>query len=334
MSANGYVVTGPHPDSGVGSNLASLAGAIWCAEQLGRAVIVDWRNSAALKNKSLNYFVEFFETPPIIQGVEILYAPCATLPEMDAGDGVDIVGVSRCRASIAARSHPATFMVLRDYHALERLDPHGDPAAHFWRMKQFYERVTPRRFIADIVNAWATEHLADAFVVGVNLAEGNGEFAKGAPWEGRADVGIFADERAFLARMERARRAALSGLPRTLRQRSRMFFATDSYAMRDLLQKAPAAITRRRTFPPPGAGRAFCDYQTPGYTDRDAVVDALVDMFLLGRCHALIRNGTTFNAYAVTVNAFFNGNVQHIERFYVRYWLRAASSLLKRRLGR
>jgi Nodulation protein Z (NodZ) len=51
-----YVVTRPHPGSGVGSNLASLAGAIWCARRLGRAVVVDWRGSAFLKDKSLNYF--------------------------------------------------------------------------------------------------------------------------------------------------------------------------------------------------------------------------------------------------------------------------------------
>ncbi len=31
MAANGYVVSRPFPDSNVGSNLASLAGALWLA---------------------------------------------------------------------------------------------------------------------------------------------------------------------------------------------------------------------------------------------------------------------------------------------------------------
>ena len=70
----------------------------------------------------------------------------------------------------------------------------------------------------------------------------------------------------------------------------------------------------------------FCDYSDPGYTDRHAVVDAIVDMFLPARCQALIRNGSVFNEYANTVTNCFNGNVRHIET------LRAL--LDTRRLGR
>ena len=36
MTQRGYLVTRPHPGSGVGANLASLAGAVWCARRLGR----------------------------------------------------------------------------------------------------------------------------------------------------------------------------------------------------------------------------------------------------------------------------------------------------------
>jgi hypothetical protein len=93
-------------------------------------------------------------------------------------------------------------------------------------------------------------------------------------------------------------------------------------------------VTRRRTFPPPGVGRVFCDYDDPGYTDHDAIVDAIVDMLLLARCHALIRNGSAFNAYATTVTAYFDGNVQHIEKLYARYWVKVARNMVKRRLGR
>ena len=63
MAADGYLITRPHPGSGVGSNLASLAGAVWCAQQLGRTVIADWRGGSFLLDKSLNYFTEFFEAP-------------------------------------------------------------------------------------------------------------------------------------------------------------------------------------------------------------------------------------------------------------------------------
>src|SRR5262245_4825248 len=322
MASGTYVVTRPHPGSGVGSNLASFGGAIWCARKLGRDVIVDWRRSAFLKDQSLNYFTEFFEPREIISGVRVWYAPTPVLPEGADEDGVEVIGVSRAIDIVTRGGHAASHLVLRDYHGLERVDPSGDAAAQFWWMKAFYEQVSARRFIVDIVDQWARQHLSDAFVVGVNLASGNGEFDRGTAYEGRVDLGVFADEPVFLARMERARRAALRGLPRRLR-RNKVFFATDSYAMHDLLLKIPGAVTRRATFPPPGVGRIFCDYHEPGYTDRDAIVDAIVDMLLLARCHALIRNGTVFNAYAQAVTASFCGNVRHIERYYASFWLRA-----------
>ncbi len=334
MPVQSYVVTRPHPGSGVGSNLASLAGAVWCAQQLGRAVIVDWRGSAFLKDAALNYFTEFFDAPPAMQGVEVLYAPCPQLPEDPDRPDIEVMGVSRCREAIGRGSHTATHIVLRDYHGLDRLDPKGDQAAQFWWMKRFYEGVPARAFIRDLVGRWADHHLADAFIVGVNLSTGNGEFAKGETYAGRVDLGIFADERAFLKRIEWARRAAVRGLPRHLRRRTKIFFATDSYAMHDLLQKVPGSVTRRTRFPPPGVGRVFCDYNEPGYTDRDAIVDAIADMLLLARCHALVRNGSVFNAYAQAVTAGFSGNVRHIESLYARYWMRAAANHLKRRLGR
>jgi Nodulation protein Z (NodZ) len=224
--------------------------------------------------------------------------------------------------------------VLRSYHPLERLDPLGDPAARFWTMRAFYEEIRPRAFVQREIDAFASAHLADAFVIGVNVSTGNGEFSKGETFAGRVNLGIFADERTFLVRMARARRRALRGLPRDLRGRVKIFVATDSYAMRDLLMKLPDAVTRRTTFPPPGVGRVFCDYDAADYTDRDAIVDALADMFLLARCHALVRNGSVFNAYATTVTAHFGGNVQHIEKLYASYWITAARNHLARRFGR
>jgi hypothetical protein len=101
--------------------------------------------------------------------------------------------------------------------------------------------------------------------------------------------------------------------------------------MRDLLMRLPAAVTRRTHFPPPGVGRIFCDYNDPGYTDRDAIGDAITDMYLLARCHALIRNGSVFNAYAATVTGYYGGNVQHIEKLYASYWLKAARNRLRPR---
>ncbi len=328
MSANGFVITRPHPGSGIGSNLASLAGVIWYAQQLNRSVIVDWRGSSFLKDQSANYFTEFFETPAQIQGVPMLYAPTpeqtADAPEVD---------LTVARSYLSGGSPPRAF-VIRDYHGLERLDLKSGDVPRFWRLRDFYAYIKPRDFVQKEIDRFANERFADAFVIGVNLASGNGEFDKGQMYYGRVDLDIFSEDRVFLRKVERARALAVRGLPRAFRDKARIFFATDAYRMHALLSKLPNSMTRRTVFPPPGVGRVYCDYNDPGYTDRDAIIDAIVDMFLLARCQALIRNGSVFNAYAVTVTNHFNGNVRHIETLYARFWLRAALNKARRLLRR
>jgi len=325
VSSNGFVVTRPHPGSGIGSNLVSLAGAVWYAQQLNRTLIVDWRDSAFLHDKAANYFTEFFETVSEIQGVPILYAPTPELA--DAPE----VNLSAARSYLAGGC-PHHAFVIRDYHGPERLDLSSGEERQFWRLRDFYASIKPRDFVRREIDRFAAEHLANAFIIGVNLSSGNGEFDKGQMYHGRVNLDIFSEDAAFLRKIERARRLAVKGLPKAFRGKSRIFFATDSYRMHALLSKLPNAVTRRTVFPPPGVGRVYCEYNEPGYSDRDAIVDAIVDMFLLARCQALIRNGTFFNAYAVTVTTHFNGNVRHIETLYVRYWAQAVWNKARRLL--
>lgn len=291
---------------------------------------MDWRGSAFLKDKAADYFAEFFETPSEIQGVPILYAPHQGLPE--PADRWREVGITAAGTALQNGSDEPV-LVIRDYHGLERLNARA-PSANFWRLKDFYRFITPRDFVRREIDRFAEANFTDAFVVGVNLSSGNGEFDRGQAYQGRVDIDIFSKDAIFLRKVERARRLAVIGLPRALRDDARIFFATDAYAMHRLLTRLPHAVTRRTTFPPPGVGRVFCDYHDPGYSDRDAVVDAIVDMFLLARCQALIRNGSVFNEYANTVTTCFNGNVQHIEKLYARYWLRAGWGRARQLVGR
>jgi hypothetical protein len=326
-----YIVTHPRPMSGMGSNLASLAGAIWFAKQLGRDLVVDWRGLECLKDKAANFFTEFYEAPREIQGVRMHYAPCPELPEPIAQFRELSIGEA---VAMVKTGDEASHLVLGDFHSLERLDPGGKPRAQFWRLQDFYRHIKLRSFVQAEVDRFADEHFRGAFVVGLNLAGGNGEFAKGSPYFGRVDTNIFSKERQFLNKVERAYQLALRGLPRYLRPSGRMFFATDSLAMHDLLAKLPNTVTRRTVFPPPGVGRYFSGYTDPGYTDRDSIVDSLTDMFLLARCQALIRNGTAFNLYANTVTNCFNGNSRHLESMYARYWIKASYRYGMRVLGR
>jgi hypothetical protein len=326
-----YLVTHPFPKSGIGSNLSSLAGAIWLAKQLGREVIVDWRALAHLKDQSLNYFTEFFETPGTIQGVRVHYAPCRELP--DPIEQHPELALSAVAATLRANDE-RPYLVLRAYHGLDRLDAVDTPATQFWMLKDFYANIQPRDFVQREIDSFADAHFRDAFIVGVNLAGGNGEFAKGQPYFGRVDTEIFSREAQFLRKVSWAHRLALRGLPRYLRGSAKIFYATDSQPMHDLLSRLPNTVTRRRVFPPNGVGRWFSGYNDPGYTDRDAIVDSLTDMFLLARCQALIRNGTAFNQYAQVVTSSFNGNCRHLETLYARHWIKAGYRIGMRVLKR
>ncbi len=334
MPPEGYVVTYPHPGSGIGSNLASLAGAVWFARQLNRSVIVDWRGSAFLKDKALNYFTEFFEPVAEIQGVRVLYAPCPEIERISSLDRDSPLSNAQCREVLAEGASDREFLVLRDYHGPERLMPVSDASAWYWLLKDFYPYVRPCQFVQNEIDHWSDEHLKDHFVVGVNISTGNGEFDKGQTYQGRVDLGIFQHADTFRARIQLARTLASAKLPRYLRSRTRFFFATDSYAMHDILVGLPDAVTRRSVFPPPGVGRVFCDYEQFGHTDRDGVVDTIADMFLLARCNALVRNATSFSTFAEITTSNFNGNVWQIETLFARYWLRAIAARVRGRLRR
>src|SRR5581483_4950033 len=113
-------------------------------------------------------------------------------------------------------------------------------------------------------------------------------------------------------------------LPGYLRKHAKTFVATDAAFMREILLKLPNAFTRRSVFPPPGVGRAFADYDVPGYSDRDAFEDIVIDHFLLARCNALIRNPSMFSTYALLTTDFYDGNFRDLESMYPRHYVRAA----------
>lgn len=330
MRARGFVVTRPYPESGLGSNLASMAGALSLAERLGRHLIVDWRGMIFLDDRSLNYFTEYFEALPEIQGVRVHYAPSA-----EAGDHVeherDTIQIqpSQHEQLAAAPESLARYLVLTPYHGLDRMGT-GDPADDFYRLRAFYRELRLREDVQRELDRFYDEHLRDTFVVGVNLATGNMPPPEGRLYFGRFDTRPFRDRDTYLRRVGWAVDLAVRRLPPHLRERRTVFYATDSAWGSELLGQLPRSYTRRRVFPPPGAGRLFSDYASLGYSDREAALDQVVDHFLLARCDALVYNASMFNQYAQVVTDYFNGNVRNIESLYPRWWLKAAVARVRR----
>lgn len=299
-----------------------MAGAWWLAQRLGRELIVDWRGMVFLKDQAVNFFSEYFAQVPEIDGVRVHYAPST-----EAGDHLvaheDETRDIRVEDHVYLVHEESTrlprYLVLTPYHGLDRMGS-GDPKADYFRLQRFYGTLALEPTVQGKVDAFYDERLADAFVVGINLATGNMTSPTGRYYHGRFDTKPFADPAGFLARVRRAARLATWHLPGHLRASTRFFYATDSRWMADLLGQLPDAHARRTVFAPPESGRFFNDYEQLGYSDRAASEDTVVDHFLLGRCDALIYNGSMFSNYARVTTNYFGGNSWNIESLYGRYW--------------
>lgn len=331
-----FVVTRPYTESNVGSNLASMAGALYLARRLGRGLVVDWRGQVQLADESTNYFSEFFETPAEFGGVRVLYAPSMAAGDYSPGapDACWLEAHEARRVAAGESKTPkARALVLEQYHGLDRIHP-GPEALRFRFLRSFYGEIRPSPLIARLAEDWWREHRDGAFVIGVNIRTGNGHyFGKGMPYEGRVNVSIFEDRRAFLRMIRRAIDARARRLPRSLRDAAVVFFATDAEWMSELLAQLPNAATRRSVFPPLGTGDTF-KFSSPDYSDRDSIVDTLVDMFLLARCDALVYNSSMFNQYARVLSGNFSGNQVHVETLYARRRIEVRAAAARRWLRR
>lgn len=328
---NGYVVSRPFPDSNVGSNLSSLAGAAWLAQRLDRTLIVDWRGMSQLRDPSSNYFTEFFERPDRLLGVPVLYAPDAEIETDPLVGDVEWASPDQARAIAQGDTPPtARVLVLQPYHGLDRLHPGGE-SDRLRVLRSFYRQIHPEPTIAATIDTWWQSEYDGAFVVGVNVRTGNGHyFGEGQAYVGRVDIRIFRNEKRFIRVLERAVAERARLVPKQYRTGFRVFYATDSSSMSDILSQLPGAATRRRVFPPPATGdtHAFEDDDTA----RRAIVDTVADMFLLARCDALVYNNSLFNQYARVLKGQFSGNQVHIESLFLHKRLHATAKRIRVRL--
>lgn len=318
-----YVVTRPYPDSNVGSNLSSLAGAAWVASRLSRSLIVDWRGQKQLVDTSVNYFSEFFGAPDSLGGITAQYAPVDQADYEGSSTDAAWLAPNDARRLVASAEDPdVRYLVLQAYHGLDRIHP-GPESERYRLLRRTYADIQPEPLLAGEIAQWASQHLDGNLVIGVNVRTGNGAyFGRGQPYSSRVDISIFEDKRRFLSRIERAIKARLRRLPRGARDAFVVFYATDSAPMSELLSALPHATTRRTVFPPAGAGDLYAFDTKDDYMDRDSIRDTLADMFLLARCDALVYNTSLFNQYARVSRGFFGGNQVHLERLFLRQLLR------------
>jgi hypothetical protein len=312
-----------------------MAGALWLAQRLGRELVVDWRGMDFLKDKTRNYFTEYFAPLHEFDGVPVHYAPAA-----DIGDHVDAPpddrreitpGEHLSLVDAGSAAFPR-YLVLTTYHGLDRM-PSGDATTDHFRLRGLYRALALRPELQEKADAFYDERLAGGFIVGINLATGNMPSPTGRYYYGRFDTGIFNNRERFFSRVTRAVSLALRRLPRELQENRRIFYATDSAWMSELLGRLPGSHTRRQVFPPPGAGRSFDNYDQLGYSDNEASEDMVIDHFLLGRCDALVYNGSMFSNYARVRTNYFSGNSRDIDSLFAKYWTVTAARYARQGLS-
>lgn len=319
------LISRPFRESNVGSNLSSLAGAAWVAKQVSRPLVVDWRGLSQLTDPAVNYFSEFFERPSQLLGVPVFCTPDV---EYDPAVAHELTPGEARTLACGDRPPPAGHIVLQPYHGLDRVHPGPDAERHRV-LRTFYRQIRPTAPISTQINRWWEDEFGGAIVVGVNVRTGNGHyFGKGQQYAGRVDIRIFQNERRFLRVIDRAVRERVSRVPKPIREGFRVFYATDAAFMSEFLAQLPGAATRRRRFPPDGAGDT---YAFGGDAGRESIVETISDMFLLARCDAFVYNSSLFNQYARVLTGSFGGNQVHIESLFLRTRMHALRSRVRLR---
>jgi hypothetical protein len=270
--------------TGLGSDLATIMGAWYYARRTARTLVIDWRNSLYLADRAVNAFPRFFQP-------------------LDQIDGVKII----CDDSVGKRNFPEPVLPLhklpaREYRELLRMgtDIAAPTLINTRPMHIFPPLAVQQRIIRAVrlhdevqreVDEFRQAEFAGATVLGVHFRHGNGE---------RLAFGR------DLSLQESCQKIALrcqelcGNLSRSSSFPVRTFLATDSQEAEETLRAlVPGVVTRNKTYHAAGTGRLH--RRSLGLR---SAKDALVEMFLLARCNALIYNNSWFSYYARLTGRF------------------------------
>lgn len=290
-----YVVS--RRSAGLGDLLVNLLAAWRFARATGRTLVADWRASPYLEDPRRNLFPALFEPVHDLCGVPVvadddlgdLALPEPYFPAFWTAARLD-TPPARPDADVFADRDAAVDLIRRrrDVDAptvvFDACINHALPSAAASR--RVLRQLVPVAAVQDAVGAFHAEQLGKRRVVAVHVRHSNG-----------ADLAsdhtpYWIDEDAAL---DRCVRAALQANAR-LGGDAIVFLATDSPAVVDAFRaRVPDVVVRPKLFRRRGAGEL---HTWPlGFATR---TDALVDLLLLARGHALVRfpPGSFFSFYA------------------------------------
>lgn len=263
--------------TGLGSDLASVIGGLRFASRTDRDLLIDWRNSCYLPDRSENLFGRLFTVPKTIGRVRIHLA-WGTLEDSALPAPVRYSG-SRgfldFHEELVAPPRPArsTFVVTRPIHHL--------PDDR--RTRALFKSIRPLPHLLERIEGFRRAHfLRDRKVVGIHIRHGNGE------------------------KLGKRRQKLAAAPPESVVDRCRrvvdslaladpvVFLCTDSPVIRNQFESAFPRLCHSGTqLGASGSGRLHRPSRgLPG------AESAVIDMWLLSRCDIIVHNPSWFSHYA------------------------------------
>lgn len=270
--------------TGLGSDMATIVGGWYYASRTARTLVIDWRNSRYLLDRSANAFPRLFQPMDQIAGVQILCddsvaeekfpKPVVSLHKLEPRrrrllirDGADV------DASTLVNKNPMHILpsltAQRTIFSALRLHPDVYHELEVFRRREF----------------------GAAKVLGIHVRHGNGE---------HLGFGRETNLEELKLQIVRNCKRLCEALKKSACLRVKVFLATDSQEVEDTLKSAlPNVVTRSKLFHVTGGGPLH--RRALGLAGAQ---DALIEMFLLAHCNALIYTDSWFSYYARVIGHF------------------------------
>jgi hypothetical protein len=300
--------------AGLGDCLISLCGAWHYARQTGRTLVIDWRWSRYVRERNKNAFAVFFEPLTEVEGVPVISDDSvATLkyPSPIYSRHAKKKGLKRLLGQIAHNLIETKLPFVFNYQkaaadelaiirsAQDVVEPTiifrcclpAFPMAHEAHAL-FLAHLKPQKAIQDEIDRYARENFAGRKVIAVHVRHGNGgnilNHRKHWLDESRA-----LDE---ICHKIQSAQAELGG-------DRLVFLCTDSRKVLEFIRsRVPNVMAREKYFRPDNRGELHARKTISARNGSDSGREALIEMFLLARCDALLcyPEGSYFSYYART----------------------------------
>lgn len=264
--------------------MATFVGACAYAKRTSRTLVIDWRNSLYLSDRSMNAFPSLFKKVKQVEGVNVI-----------CDESVATLAYSSPVVALKSWDYQRYVALLKSGEDLEEPTLLNTRTMHVFPpvglQRRFLSALRPHDDVQRRIEEFRREEFHRSAVIGVHFRHGNGERLSAA----RSPLLEDSSERIARSCQEISMR-----IGKRLGQHCRIFVCTDSPEAEECLKsRLPSVLTFAKRFREAGAGQLHSRF-----LGLASAKDAQVEMFLLARCTSLVYNGSWFSYYARLMGKF------------------------------